>query len=57
MKHAERAAKTLDALRELETAITIDDFGTGYQQCAAENARLLSDEPASYLRLVAGIFT
>ena len=30
MKHAERAAKTLDALRELGTTITIDDFGTGY---------------------------
>jgi len=30
MKRAERAAKTLDALRELGTTIAIDDFGTGY---------------------------
>jgi diguanylate cyclase (GGDEF)-like protein/PAS domain S-box-containing protein len=30
MKRAERAAKTLDALRELGTSIAIDDFGTGY---------------------------
>lgn len=30
MKNAERAAKTLDALRELGTTIAIDDFGTGY---------------------------
>jgi EAL domain-containing protein (putative c-di-GMP-specific phosphodiesterase class I) len=30
MKRAEHAAKTLDALRELGTAIAIDDFGTGF---------------------------
>ena len=30
MKRADRAAKTLDALRELGTTIAIDDFGTGY---------------------------
>jgi EAL domain-containing protein (putative c-di-GMP-specific phosphodiesterase class I) len=30
MKQAERAARTLDALRELGTTIAIDDFGTGY---------------------------
>ncbi len=30
MKQADRAANTLDALRELGTTIAIDDFGTGY---------------------------
>jgi diguanylate cyclase (GGDEF)-like protein len=30
MKRAERAVKTLDALRELGITIAIDDFGTGY---------------------------
>ena len=30
MKRAERAADTLNALRELGTSIAIDDFGTGY---------------------------
>ena len=30
MKRAERAVKTLDALRELGMTIAIDDFGTGY---------------------------
>ena len=30
MRQAERAVKTLDALRELGASIAIDDFGTGY---------------------------
>lgn len=30
MKRAEHAARTLDALRDLGTAIAIDDFGTGF---------------------------
>jgi EAL domain-containing protein (putative c-di-GMP-specific phosphodiesterase class I) len=38
IKHAERAAKTLDALRELGTTITIDDFGTGYSSLSYLNS-------------------